>query len=512
MNSQGRAGFGLFALVCAAVAGISVWSVFADPIINNDGIVYIRVAQALANGDMEAALSIHKWPFYSFLISLLHRVTGLDFITSAHVLNGLLNLLTCVIFIRMVAELGGSKAALVIAAFVIVLFPGLNELRSYIIRDHGYIAFYLLAFYFLVRALDVRRTVLLAAGTAAMAVATLFRIEGVVFLIAMPIIYLSSRPDATPLNKLTFYLITAIIFAILISVFGWWLYSPQDDTGRQSLFSLNNIQTGWSQANQYLDTKIEILKEKVLNTSSDSTGRLVFLWTVSGIIFTQVLITLSIPYAIFTFYALKNHLVFSQQLAYKPWKRFIFFNVLILAVFTLTKFFLTDRYPLALAVTLLLTVPFALDHIYQRWKAKPGRSLRHSWGYIIILLLLIANSYEGLTSYSDKHYLREAGLWIRDNVPEDYRLYTDNAIVGFYSGHSGETLYVEDKKDELIRSFYRGGWINFDYLALTVKPDPEYEAHLQRTMWVEPEKVFSNSKSREVRMVDIKKYRDREDQ
>lgn len=501
----------VFLFIVIACSLISLWSVIADPIINIDGILYIKSAAALTAGDLDAAVSYHKWPFYAFLISVIHQISSLDLETSAHVLNGLFNILTCIGFVYLICELGADRKTALIAVFVIVLFPGLNEIRSDIIRDHGYIPFYIWSLYFLIRALHVRSKPLLGLSLMSMAIAALFRIEGVVFLIAMPIIYLNSRNDTIPMNRLTFNFLLLVTALILLSVFGWWLYSPAEEAD-YSLHSLENISRGWNQAIDYLDNKIEILKDYILYTSSDTTGRLVYIWTVGGIIFTQVLIILSIPYSYLAGYGVARNLVFPESHGIKPWKLFIYFNLIILAVFTLTKFFLTDRYPLALAITLLAIVPFSLAHVYTRWQSKPRNTFKSNIGYILVALVLLVNVYEGVTSVSDKHYLKDAGLWLRENVDEEYSLYTNELAVGFYSGKSDELLTVEPDRANLIGSFYRGEWIHFDYLAIQFIPEIEFHGHMEKTLWVVPEKVYRNDRDREIRIYNIKKYRDREDQ
>jgi len=511
ITDKARIDNGLYLYIISACVLISVWSVFADPIVNIDGILYIKSAAALARGDLDAALELHKWPFYSYLISIIHLVSGLGLEISAHILNCLLNILSCIGFVFLISELGAAKRTLFIAVLVIVLFPGLNELRSYIIRDHGYIAFYIWSLYFLIRALHVRSKPLLGLSLLSMAIAALFRIEGMVFLIAMPIIYLNSRQHVVPMNRLTFNLLVFVTVIILLSVFGWWLYSPSQQAD-YSLHSVENISQGWNQAIAYLDKKINILKEHILDTSSDTTGRLVYLWTVGGIIFTQVLITLSIPYSYLSGYGLVRNLVFPEKHSVKPWKLFVYFNLIILAVFTLTKFFLTDRYPLALAITLLAIVPFALEHVCSRWQAKPRNTFKSNLGYILVAIILLANIFEGLTSMSDKHYMKDSGHWLSENLDENASLYTNDLVIGFYSEKADELLFVELDRAKLIRSFYRGEWIHFDYLALQVSPDIEFQGHLEKTLWVEPEKVFMNERGREVRIYNIKKYRERADQ
>lgn len=490
---------------------VSMWSVYADPIINIDGILYIRSAEAFFRNDIDSAISLYKWPFYPYLIHLVHGATGIDRILAAHLLNALFNILTCLVFVFLVRELGGDQRTLWIASAVIVLFPGLNELRSYIIRDHGYILFYLLALWFLLKALPTRSIPLLAVSLVFMGSATLFRIEGFVFLIAILLTYsypVIGRALATGTGRIV---LAAVLVVVLVPVFGWWFHAP-DKGPSQAVFAIEDIGSGWNQAYEALQEKIDLLKTEVINTSSNSVARLVFLWTVVGIIFAQVLILLSIPYALLTGYGLKQGLVFPNALAMRPWWLFIYCNVGILVLFTLTWFFLTDRYPLALVVTLLMAVPFALTHVYERWRSMTEKTALVKAGYAVLALVLFINCAEGLTSFSDKHYLRESGHWLQANAPPGSRLFTNDPVIGFYSGFPDDKVTVIEDREGILAKFYRGKWIEYEYVALQVDPNPDLEFHLKKTLWVIPEKVFLNERKKEVRIYNIKKHRERKDQ
>ncbi len=64
----------------------------------------------------------------------------------------------------------------------------------------------------------------------------------------------------------------------------------------------------------------------------------------------------------------------------------------------------------------------------------------------------------------------------------------------------------------LINSFYKGEWILFDYLAIVVSEDLEYRGHLEKTLWLKPVKIFISKGQEEVRIYDVKTYRERENQ
>lgn len=509
MTQQTTIPRGLYLFILVGSAIISLWSVYADPIINIDGILYIDAAKALAAGDLSSALSFHKWPFYSYLIVLLHKLSGLELITSAHVFNLLCNMLTCIAFLFVIVELGGTRRTVTIAALVIVLFPGLNEVRSFVIRDHAYIALCVLSFFYFLRAVNTRSVRSLSAAMLVMMVANLFRIEALIFLLAMPLFYfyggrLTTRPRRAPLIAGSIVIIT-----VFIAVFGWWMYSPKDHAG-VSMFTLENIQQGWIGADEFLHEKITLLKDRVLNTASSNVARLVYLWMTLGIVAAHLFLILSPLYSVLCGYALGKRLVFPRPAVMAPWKLFIYINIVVLIFFTLIRFFLTDRYPLILATMLLTTVPFALEHIYNKWTAMETRTVRTYAAYGALLVVLVATCVEGFTSVSSKNYLRESGLWLKDNTPPQTALYTNSPIVGFYSDRKSEKLKVVDDRYELLASFYKGQWIEYDYLALKVSPDPEFESHLKTTLWLVPVKVFNDDKGSQVRIYNVKKYRERD--
>ena len=44
---------------------LSAWCVYLDNVVNNDGILYLRGAELIADGDWQGAVELYKWPFYA---------------------------------------------------------------------------------------------------------------------------------------------------------------------------------------------------------------------------------------------------------------------------------------------------------------------------------------------------------------------------------------------------------------------------------------------------------------
>ncbi len=84
---------------------VSIWSVYADPIINIDGILYADAANSYLTHGFSETLSVYKWPLYPILMALIHQITGLSLVNSAHLLTYVFSVLTSFAFIGCISIL-----------------------------------------------------------------------------------------------------------------------------------------------------------------------------------------------------------------------------------------------------------------------------------------------------------------------------------------------------------------------------------------------------------------------
>ena len=208
---------------------ISAWCVYLDPVINNDGIQYIKAAQRIADGQFSELITIYKWPFYPFLIALIQLLLPVNIEVAAHLLNAGLTIILVIAFLSLVYELGGNRKTITVAAFIILLFPSVNELRSEIIRDIGYVGFYLYSITFLLRYFRNKERRNLFGWLVCMTFAIFFRIEGAILLFVLPIVsLLLMEKGQTRSILLSFFSLFALV--ALIILFLLWsstaLYQP----------------------------------------------------------------------------------------------------------------------------------------------------------------------------------------------------------------------------------------------------------------------------------------------
>src|SRR5690606_15404520 len=248
---------------------LSVWLTYSDNVINGDGILYLKSAEAFADGDWRQGVTIYRWPLYAALIGALHYVSGLDTDIVAYVVNGALYAVVVWTFLSIVKLFGADRRTLWIAAILILALPSLNSYRAFVIRDVGYWAFYLVGLLaFFKFQLTPRLRLALGFGLA-MTVATLFRIEGIAFLLFMPLVVLwdagiSHRERLARLAKLNIVLlVNAVVGA------AWFVtQGPGAFAGR--------LHEPWTRMKAFAEqlsgglvAKADVLGQSVLNEYSD---------------------------------------------------------------------------------------------------------------------------------------------------------------------------------------------------------------------------------------------------
>lgn len=214
---------------------LTLWISSSQNIVNPDAICYLMSAQVFTEHGLKAAMNLcgqAKWPFYSMLIAGTAYLTDLTYTTSAYCLDGLFSLITVTMFILIVKELGGSLRIMWFAALIILLSHQFNSIREYIIRDHGFWALYLSSVWLLLLFFRQSRWWLGVLWNASILIASLFRIEGMFFLIFIPFLTFLF-PHFTLRKRLKLFvslnainLCLLIIFLVLALL--WWQHIPTD--------------------------------------------------------------------------------------------------------------------------------------------------------------------------------------------------------------------------------------------------------------------------------------------
>lgn len=213
--------------VCGVAASLvlSTLHVWFDPLINPDGVVYLVAANVWLDAGYAAAAKAFPLPIYPVLIGIVHALSGASLLTSAHVLDALLIALIVFAVQRLVWRMGGDFRVQLIAVLLVLLLPELNGFRSFLLRNFGYWALWLLALAALIRYAGAPTWKRAATFFALCLGAVAFRLEGFTLLLLMPLSLLVGRSRQA---RTTAMLYAPALLAVVFAAGTWALWFDRD--------------------------------------------------------------------------------------------------------------------------------------------------------------------------------------------------------------------------------------------------------------------------------------------
>ena len=206
--------------VVTAIASLlfSMYAVYFDDIVNNDGILYLKAAKLFVSGNMEAAFATYNWPFYSIIIAFFQKITSIPLELTAYILSCIFFVLLTDALILISSLIFSVPRQLKISAILSLCFMPILDYRDYIIRDPGYWAFACLALYHFMVFMNSSRVIHATLWQIFMIFAILFRVEGIVLLIEVPFFLLLSKNlrEEMVIRKLISCFFISIIFLATI--------------------------------------------------------------------------------------------------------------------------------------------------------------------------------------------------------------------------------------------------------------------------------------------------------
>lgn len=420
----------ILCIICVNIV-LSLWCINADPIINNDGVTYLAVAQKLADGVWSQAFTYYNWPFYSILIATVSKGLTIDVSIAAYVLNTTFATLLSLAFVCIARDLSNNnRAIIIIATLVILFFPSINKYRSFIIRDFGYLACYLWSLYFLLRFSKSLTKNHLLGWLVCTILSCLFRFEGIIFLLIVPYFLLLYAAKRIP-NKRALLTFLSIIIAFIVAFIIIW-YLNDKYTGL-----IKGANDSGQDVNGLGDLFFATMNDKLNSESLTITSYLwLFLSNLGDVIY-QLLRRLSIINSVLAIYAYKNRLALKKLLLKRIWLIYVAINLIILTSFSFYNHFIVSRYTLATSLTLLIIVPFAL-HQLLLWAKKSNNIPKKAFAALIFLLLSL-ESIDKLNIENKKYQIKDAGDWLSEHVKNGETIYSNNKLIIYYAGQSPDT-------------------------------------------------------------------------
>ena len=168
---------------------VATWSVvIQDGHINRDGLLYLKQAYLIAEGSWKEGLALYPWPFFSILIAIFHKVYGLHLQVVAHTVDLILFGISAWFYLKTLKLIYKQKHIIFYGGIILLSFiPIMDDYVSMVLRDHGLWAGCMMGTYFYFKNIKERSLKNSLMWQLSFLFAGLFRPEGLVFLILIPL-------------------------------------------------------------------------------------------------------------------------------------------------------------------------------------------------------------------------------------------------------------------------------------------------------------------------------------
>ncbi len=487
-----------YRIIVAASVVLSIWLMLIDPVINWDAILYLRTAEAYLQEGLLTSFTLFDRPFLSILIGLLHRVSGLSLLHSGLLLSTVFYAILSTAFVSIVRLLGGDRRVQIIAAVIILSHPLLAQGRDSIMRDPPYWAFSLLAFHALLLYLQHPVFKYQLRWFAFIALATMFRFEGLFFVLLAPlaVFIASQQPDrlriAIRLLALPAGVIVCLAMAVLL------IQTPL----------LPNAHL-FSDINGYIDKLRAFPQDFTALSAATGDALLVFtakddagIATLAGlaaILFINLFRAVMWPYVLVLLWGQKNKL---NKLIAHPSRSLLNSHLVIglvyLGLFTLTNRLMLERYCHIFTIFVALYLPFIIN---AAWDPQRKPLLKY-----LAIFLLVGMSIDVVGNFNyKKMFIKDAAIWVATHTPADASVASNSNYIGYFSGREfnwENPAFANFTVDELSKRPIL--WRHNDYLVARVKPHEEqlWQAFLDKYSLLEL-KVFQGDTRGKISVVEI---------
>ncbi len=436
---------------------LSAWLIYIDPLVNRDGILYLRAADAYLSDGVGAAFALFDRPLLPLAFGLLHQMTGIPLLTAAQLLISAIYAGLSVSFLHAVKTLGGNRQIQLIAVLIILTHPIINDYRSSIMRDPGYWMFCLLA---MVELLHYSRNPTMVSGLrwlAYMGMAFLFRFEGTLLALLTPLALLWTM-DVPFLRRLRYVaqlqLPVAVVSVLVLIAVG---ISPEETL----LPHINNYANNLLYFSDVIDDIALRVGPELLRGSAVEDSRTAVFGGLTAIFLRNLLLAMTAALAIVLVIGW-----WRGWLGRVPHDARAIINTHIAActvyllVFTFTNQFMLERYISQIVVFLLLYVSFAAQGLWSEPRFRlPIRGMVSILAVLMIGDVLHNNDYR-------KSYLADATHWLREHTSANATLLASDKHIAYFSERRvnwdiPQNLSINEVLDQHL-------WQQHQFLALSV--------------------------------------------
>lgn len=408
----------------------SIWVIQTNDTVNVDGILYMDAAWQIMQGNWLDARNLYTHLFYPLLIAVFASILPFELETVANLINTIFLTGVSWFFMSILMQLQARKYMLLAGLVVISIHPYINEYRADVIRGPGFWMFLLLYVYLSIRFFRSEKISTYLGSLLCLIFMTLFRAEGIVYLLLSPLLLLTVDKFRTAsglrLITLTYSAVAILIVtvAVLINVFD---IMPFDDRiGRPVHY--------WGEKGQelltYLTQLVSQLQTHVLPSESAKHGTLGVLVLMATIILATMIKRATLVLLIFALWST----ITPQIRRNIPYFGFLLsiagVNLIYLGYQTIERFFLSSRFAMPTALMVALIASYGVARLFEMPTNRIIKILRGMTVFVFVILTL-----DGLYSFgASKYYLRDAGSWGKIQLTQNKSLLSNHLVIDHYAG------------------------------------------------------------------------------
>jgi len=438
--------------------------------INNDTVVYLESARLFAEGSFKKGFEVFPWPLYSLLIAGVHQITTSSLHLSAQLLSVALFALTTYFFTRLIMLAGGNNLA--VASGALILFSShyvVGDVMEMLMRDQGFWAFFLGSLMFFIRFMHDRRWMDALLWQACIVLATLFRIEGIVYLLGLPLILLTNRKS--PFRQRPHDLFKAITLPLSAGVLLLIVFQLNQQLQMQDLGRLKEVFT-WDLINQLTEQfrlRSQIMAEQVLGNFLDGYATQGLLLTLAFILLSKILSSTGlINLGLAAFYATRRNAETGPQ-TLRVLYAALLIGVINAQLIILKVFVLSSRYIVPLILLLMIFAALGLARLAQEAGTSNARIKR--WLLAVLLIIMTLGLIKNLLPKPSGHnYQQEAIAWLADKGVSHQVIYFHDARLRHYAGAPFVGTW-QDGWERLENQISSGQIAKYKYLVINIEPE-----------------------------------------
>lgn len=401
--------------------------------INPDSVLYFEQARLFAENDWDGILKVYEWPLYGICIGIVHKLTSLGIQTSAQLLNMLFFGLATASFLQLIKLAGGNNRTWLMGT--LLLFSSqyiVGDVLEMLLRDEGFWAFYLSALVFFIRYLEREKVSDAIMWQICIIIATLFRIEAILFLLFLPLICLFNQIESSTklktrqlLNTYSISLALGIIVAIAL------LTQPQlnmSHFGRLDEIFTSNL---YQQFTQKLFTQAEVMSNQVLGEYLEEFAISGLLLTFLYVIASKILTATGLIGVGLALIELRSA---SGKMPAVVKRVFIVVSIIAaisMALIIIKVFVLSSRYAVALAWILLIFASFYLTSL-----SSNTSKIRRNAFVILCLILILCLIKNTLPKRDGYNYSQDAVKWVQLMNIDNKQIYYNDSRLRYYANES----------------------------------------------------------------------------